>query len=112
MVCNVIISYLPEIPKSRLYFWRNNNSKPDDITPGLMEYDGNWSKLNIMSLNKDDCMQEQLVSPSRESRKRNRFWAEYSSKGFEFVAKKYSRYGVINDFKHIIYPLYKKILKK
>lgn len=69
-------------------------------------------KLNIMSLNKDDCMQEQLVSPSRESRKRNRFWAEYSSKGFEFVAKKYSRYGVINDFKHIIYPLYKKILKK
>ena len=47
---SVIISYLPEIPKSRLYFWRNNNSKPDDITPGLMEYDGNWSKLNIMSL--------------------------------------------------------------
>ena len=46
----VRISYLPEIPTSRLYFWRNNNSKPDDITPGLMEYDGNWSKLNIMSL--------------------------------------------------------------
>lgn len=46
----VKISYLPDIPKSRLYFWRNNNSKPDDLTPGLMEYDGNWSKLNIMSL--------------------------------------------------------------
>ena len=47
---SVRISYLPEIPKSRLYFWRNNQNKPDDITPGLMEYDGNWSKLNIMSL--------------------------------------------------------------
>lgn len=46
----VRVSYLPEIPTSRLYFWRNNNNKPDDITPGLVEYDGNWSKLNVMSL--------------------------------------------------------------
>jgi len=46
----VRVSFLPDVPTSRLYFWRNNKTRPDDITPGLMEYDGNWSKLNIMSL--------------------------------------------------------------
>ena len=69
-------------------------------------------RLNIIPLNKDDCIQPQLIAPSRVSRNRSKFWAEYSSKGFEFVAKKYSRYGVINDLKHIIYPLYRKMLKK
>ena len=47
--------------------------------------------------NDSDCLQPQLMYPSKDNKKTNVFWDDYFSKGFEYVAKKYTSLGFKNS---------------
>ena len=56
--------------------------------------------------NTKDCMQPQLQHPTLKPRKRDIMWNEYYKKGYKFILKKYTRYGIYYRMKSHI----KKIL--
>lgn len=43
----------------------------------------------------EDCLQPALVGPAKIPVKRDQFWSDYHQYGFETVAKKYTKYGLI-----------------
>lgn len=69
-----------------------------------------FSALNTIEKwesNAQDCLQPNLVSPTRKPGNRGQFWQDYYQKGFEYVAKKYGGYS----FKSIVKRKLKMILK-
>lgn len=64
----------------------------------------NKIKDNLLYINSspEKCVQPQLQYPSKENIKKERFWLDYESKGFEYIAKKYTVYGLKNKIiRHI-----------
>lgn len=49
--------------------------------------------------NAQDCLQPNLVSPTRKPGNRDQFWQDYYQNGFKFVAKKYAGYNLNNIVK-------------
>ena len=58
----------------------------------------------------DDAMQRNLQRPTPPSPKREQFWLEFESKGYKYVARKYTTYGIRNRFKqHVLKPILVKL---
>lgn len=49
--------------------------------------------------NVDDCLQPNLIAPTKKPFSREQFWQDYYQNGFEFVAKKYAGYSLIKTIK-------------
>lgn len=58
--------------------------------------------LYFRKSNVSECVQPNLREPTKSSGKRNMFWKDYKNRGFKYVAKKYTGFGIISNIKHII----------
>ena len=47
----------------------------------------------------EDCLQPNLINPTKEPLNREQFWQDYYQNGFKFVAKKYAGYNLNNIVK-------------
>lgn len=56
------------------------------------------------------CMQTPLIRPFEKPKKRDRFWEDYSSKEFTYIAKKYGGYGRRNKIRKKLGKIKRKIL--
>ncbi len=63
-------------------------------------------------INKDQARQINLEKPTSRNKKRKKFWKDYHTKGYIFVAKKYTLYGLKNKIKAETKKLLIGILKK
>lgn len=70
--------------------------------------------LDYFESNTNDCIQEQLRKPPKTARRRKAFWSNYSSHGFNYIAKKYGRCGFYGRVRYKMIELLRKykILKK
>lgn len=58
----------------------------------------------------DECRQRHLTVPAEPSPKRDIFWNDYYEHGFEYVAKKYTEYGLRNRVKQgVLKPVLDKV---
>lgn len=55
------------------------------------------------------CVNPQLKHPTTQAKNRELFWKEYQEKGYEYIAKKYTTYGIIKKIRVTIYQILKKI---
>ena len=49
--------------------------------------------LDVWESNTQECLQPNLIRPTRRPQRRDQFWEDYYYKGFEFIAKKYGGYN-------------------
>lgn len=59
----------------------------------------------------EDSMQTPLEKPFEKQELREQFWVDFNSKPFEFIAKKYGGYGIINDLRRIASKVKRKFLR-
>ena len=59
----------------------------------------------------EDSMQSPLKSPFPEPTNRKNLWRDFSTKNFEFIAKKYGEYGLMNKLKRVVRKLTRKLSK-
>lgn len=103
-------------------FWGIENSKPEfDDNKGISLVLVNTKKGEAMfekvksglvfeASTMDDCRQRHLIVPAEPSPKREVFWNDYYGHGFEYVAKKYTEYGLRNRFKQrVLKPVLDKL---
>lgn len=103
-------------------FWGIEKSKPhfdDDRGVSLVLINTEKGKEIFNAIKEDlvyevsntsECKQRNLTMPTPVSSKRDIFWKNYYEKGFVYVARKYTEYGVINRTKkYVIKPILKKI---
>lgn len=57
------------------------------------------------------CENPQLSAPTRYPKNREKFWQEYFKKGYKYIAKKYTTYGLIKRVRVSTYNVLKKIKK-
>lgn len=57
----------------------------------------------------DICENPQLRAPTRYPKNREKFWQEYFKKGYKYIAKKYTTYGLIKKARVKTYNMLKKI---
>jgi coenzyme F420-reducing hydrogenase beta subunit len=55
----------------------------------------------------EDCSKYQgnLTKPTRPNPKRDAFWQDYRNRGFEFILRKYSSYGLVRRVRLVIFTL-------
>lgn len=58
--------------------------------------------LNIWESNTTDCLQPNLQFPTKRPDNRQAFWQDYSSYGFNYIAKKYGGYNTKNHLKYVV----------
>lgn len=73
-----------------------NSTKGRDLLENFKE------SLNLKKSTMQNCLQRQLKQPVKIPIQRAQFWNEYRSKGFVFIARKYTGYGYFNKGKKII----------
>ena len=56
----------------------------------------------------ENCLQPQLQYPAKQNTKKDAFWNDYYNKGFIYVSKKYTSYGLKNK----IFKLIKKMIPR
>lgn len=56
------------------------------------------SNIDIWESNTRDCLQPNLIGPTKKPQKREMFWQDYYDYGFTFIAKKYAEY----NFKSVV----------
>jgi coenzyme F420-reducing hydrogenase beta subunit len=77
-----------------------NTQKGEAIFENIKE------NLLYLSSNINECRQRTLMQADAEPPQRNIFWQDYYCHGFEYVAKKYTSYGLINKIKrNVLKPL-------
>ena len=59
----------------------------------------------------EDSIQPALKSPSRRPGNREKFWHDFSTKDFTYIARKYGDTGTVNDIKHFLKKVKKRYLK-
>ena len=57
----------------------------------------------------DICRNPQLKGPANKPKNREKFWHEYFFKGYRYVAKKYTTYGIIKRIRVALYHFLKKV---
>ncbi len=60
----------------------------------------------------DICRNPQLKGPTNRPKNRERFWNEYFSKGYKYIAKKYTTYGLVKKARVTAYQILKKMKLK
>ncbi|MCI9087248.1 MAG: 4Fe-4S binding protein [Clostridia bacterium] len=58
------------------------------------------------------CRNPQLKGPTSKPKNREKFWNEYSSKGYKYIAKKYTTYGLVKKARVTAYQILKKMKLK
>lgn len=66
-------------------------------------------ELHYKVSRKEDCLQPQLQYPSKPFHNRTQFWADYHSKGFEYILKKYATHSLFAKIKNKLISILKKI---
>jgi len=96
-------------------FWGIENSKPEfddnkgislvlvNTKKGEAIFENTKDRLIIEASTMDECRQRHLTVPAEPSPKRDVFWNDYHEHGFEYVAKKYTEYGLSNRFKQRVF---------
>jgi hypothetical protein len=74
---------------------------------GKIVFDKIKENLEVWESNTRDCLQPNLIEPTKKPPKRDQFWQDYYQKGFEYVAKKYGGYS----FKSIVKRKLKRALQ-
>lgn len=67
------------------------------------------SDMEIWESNTKDCLQPNLIRPTRCPENREQFWQDYYDKGFKYIAKKYCGYGIKSRTKKILADILKKL---
>jgi len=66
-------------------------------------------EIIVEASNTMECRQRNLTQPSPLPSSREAFWQDYHKYGFEYIARKYTAYGLVNRFKReFLKPLLKK----
>lgn len=77
---------------------------------GIKVFNSIKDDIIFMESNMNECIQRNLVRPTPISSSRDKFWEDYNKRGFEYIAKKYTSYGLINRMKlYVIKPMLKKL---
>lgn len=58
----------------------------------------------------EDSMQQPLIAPFPKPKNRDVFWKEFEAYGFEYIAKKYTTYGLLNKLKRKIGAIKRRII--
>ena len=82
-----------------------NTKKGSDVFETIKD------KIIYRRSNISDCMQPNMKEPTKPSPQREVFWGDYYQKGFEFVMKKYYKYGLWSEMKKFIYNTLTKIIQ-
>lgn len=80
-----------------------NTAKGKDVFEEVSE------NVSYKASNINDCMQSNLMGPTKVPIRRNQFWIDYSENGFGYVAKKYAGYNIKSMTKGSIISALKKI---
>jgi len=70
------------------------------------------NKLHIRESNKTDCMQKNLKGGRAIPNGRTRFWLEYKTKGFTYIAKKYGGHSLTGKCTKVLKIFVKSVLMK
>lgn len=68
-------------------------------------------KLNYIECEINQCMQPNLRKPTEKPNCRQNFWDDYEKKGFNYILKQYTNYGLKNKTKNIYNKIINKIKK-
>ncbi|MDO5381702.1 MAG: Coenzyme F420 hydrogenase/dehydrogenase, beta subunit C-terminal domain [Eubacteriales bacterium] len=108
-------------------YWGIENAVPeslefdDDKGVSLVMINNEKGKEVFDSLNKDivfyktsieESMQMPLIAPFPAPVNRDIFWQDFYCKKFDFIAKKYASYGLLNDIKRLLMRIKRKIIKR
>ena len=72
-----------------------NNNKGEELLEQIKE-NIEWKKTKL-----EDSMQTPLKEPFLKPENREQFWKDFYEKSFEYIAKKYGRYGLTNKIKAV-----------
>lgn len=99
------------IEKINKDFFDNNGISFIKINTKKGENVFNQIKQNFDYINNEieNCKNPQLKGPTLKPKNREIFWREYHSKGYKYVKKKYTTYGIFKRVKVKTYRLLKKI---
>ena len=61
---------------------------------GKIVFDKIKENLEVWESNTRDCLQPNLIEPTKKPPKREQFWQDYFNNGFEYIAKKYAGYNL------------------
>lgn len=98
-------------------FWGIEKSMPDfddnkgtslvllNSPKGQRLFEGIKENLIWRESNTQDCLQPQLQYPTEPSEKRQQFWEDYSSNGYEYIIAKYAGYNFKSWIKGILRTL-------
>ena len=59
----------------------------------------------------EDSMQQSFKAPYPRPANREQFWADFSYKPFDYVARKYGNYGFVNNLRTFCRNIKKRIVK-
>jgi len=103
-------------------FWGIENSKPEfdddkgvslvliNTKKGEAVFEKIKTGLVYEISTMDECRQRHLTVPAEPSPNRDGFWNDYYECGFEYVAKKYTEYGLRNRVKQrVLKPILAKV---
>jgi coenzyme F420-reducing hydrogenase beta subunit len=76
---------------------------------GKIIFDEIKENLEVWECNIQDCLQPNLIKPTKRPEKREQFWQEYYDNGFKHIAKKYGGYNLKSIVKKNIKALLKSI---
>jgi coenzyme F420-reducing hydrogenase beta subunit len=65
-----------------------------NTSKGKTIFDNIKENLEVWESNTQNCLQPNLVRPTKRPEKRDIFWQEYYNNGFEHIAKKYAGYNL------------------
>lgn len=65
-----------------------------NTSKGKIIFDKIKGDLEVWESNTTDCLQSNLVRPTKIPQNRDVFWQEYYDNGFEYIAKKYAGYNL------------------
>ena len=72
-------------------------------------FDSIRSNVDIWESNTRDCLQPNLIGPTKKPQKREIFWQDYHNNGFEFIAKNYAGYNLKSIIKKNIRLILKSV---
>lgn len=82
------------------------NNKAGEKALGQVKNQLNWKQTKL-----EDSLQPPLKAPFSQPENRAQFWNDFRSKAFDYMARKYSGYGLENNIKAILRRLKRKIKK-
>ncbi len=70
------------------------------------------NNINFIEVEKEKCLQKNLVEITELPKEYEQFWKDFNKKGYKYIAKKYSYYGIKNRIMIKLKEIIKFIIKK